>query len=87
LVGRASNRDGIGARVRVDAGDNEQIDELRCGYSYLSMHDLRIHFGLGIADRIDRLEIRWPSGLVQSYSDLTADRIVLLKEGLEGIMR
>ncbi|HSF16103.1 MAG TPA: CRTAC1 family protein, partial [Vicinamibacteria bacterium] len=47
LVGRASNRDGIGARVRVDAGDNEQIDELRCGYSYLSMHDLRIHFGLG----------------------------------------
>jgi hypothetical protein len=83
LVGRASNRDGVGALVRVEAGGRKQIDELRCGYSYLSMNDLRLHFGLGSARRIDRLEIRWPSGLTQVFSNLPADRFIHLREGGE----
>jgi enediyne biosynthesis protein E4 len=83
LVGRASNRDGIGARVRVEAGGRTQVDELRCGYSYLSMNDLRLHFGLRGAARMDRIEIRWPSGLTQVFSDLPSDRLILLREGGE----
>ena len=83
LTGRASNRDGIGAVVRVEASGRKQLDELRCGYSYLSMNDLRLHFGLGDAGRIDRLEIRWPSGLNQVFSNLPVDRLMHLREGGE----
>jgi hypothetical protein len=83
LVGRASNRDGVGALVRIDAGGRAQFDELRCGYSYLSMNDLRLHFGLGTAGRIDRLQVHWPSGLTQVFSNLPADRLIHLREGAE----
>jgi hypothetical protein len=81
-VGRTSNRDGIGAAVRIEAGGRAQVRELRSGYSYLTTNDLRLHFGLGAAARIDRLHVRWPSGLVESLSDLPADELVLLREGL-----
>jgi hypothetical protein len=81
LVGRASNRDGIGAAVRLEAGGKKQVDELRCGYSYLSMNDLRLHFGLGAAERIDKIEIRWPSGLNETFDDLPADSRLLILEG------
>ena len=81
FVGRASNRDGIGAVVRLEAGGKKQIDELRCGYSYLSMNDLRLHFGLGAAERIDKIEIRWPSGLNETFDDLPADSRLLILEG------
>jgi hypothetical protein len=82
LVGRASNRDGVGALVRIEVSGRRQVRELHCGYSYLAMNDPRLHFGLGTARRIDRLEIRWPSGLVQTFSDLAVDEIILLREGL-----
>ena len=81
LVGRPSNRDGIGALVRIEAGGKKQIDELRCGYSYLSMNDLRLHFGLGAAERIDKIEIRWPSGMDETFDDLPADSRLLILEG------
>jgi hypothetical protein len=81
LVGRESNRDGVGARVRVTAGGKTEIDELRCGYSYLSMNDLRLHFGLGTFARIETLEVRWPSGREQTFSDLPADQVLILGEG------
>jgi hypothetical protein len=81
LVGAASNRDGIGAVVRLEAEGRRQIDELRSGTSYLSQNDLRVHFGLRSAARIDRLEIRWPSGMSQAFTDLPADRLLLLREG------
>src|SRR5256885_8562294 len=64
LVGTRSNRLAVGAKVTVVAGSVLQIDEVRSGASYLSQSDMRIHFGLGDASRIDRVEIRWPSGLV-----------------------
>ena len=86
LVGRESNRDGIGARIRLIAGSLEQVNEVRSGSSYLSQNDIRAHFGLGPATRADLLEIRWPSGRVERLRDVPADRLVILVEG-EGAVR
>src|SRR5581483_8040931 len=69
-IGTKSNRSGIGARLRCvtriagDSRPHSQIDEVRSGGSYISQNDLRIHFGIGKAEKIDLLEIRWPSGQV-----------------------
>ena len=65
LTGRRSNRSAIGARVTVTAGGRTQSSEVRSGGSYLSQNDLRLHFGLGETKAIERIEIRWPSGVVQ----------------------
>jgi len=81
-VGRRSNRDGIGARIRVTAGDLEQVKEVRSSYGYLSANDLRVHFGLGSRERADRIEIRWPSGLVQVLEDVAVDRFLTIEEEL-----
>ncbi len=81
LVGTKSNRDGIGARVRIQAGGRTQVSEIRSGGSYLSHNDTRAHFGLGAAARIDRLEIRWPSGVVDTATALAADRFYVADEG------
>ncbi len=83
LVGRNSNRDGIGAFVRLTAGGKVQVDAVRSGGSYLSQSDLRLHFGLGASPRIDRLELRWPSGLEQVFEDLPGDQLLLIREGGE----
>ncbi|MEE8608521.1 MAG: CRTAC1 family protein [Nitrospiraceae bacterium] len=81
LVGTKSNRDAIGARVAVQLGDRVLTAEVRSGGSYLSHNDSRIHFGLGDETRIQRLEVRWPSGLVETFGDLSADRFFLVREG------
>ena len=62
-VGTKSNRDGIGARIRVKAGARILVDEVRSGSSYISNSDMRVHFGLGKADKIEWIEIRWPNGM------------------------
>jgi hypothetical protein len=80
LTGIKSNRSAIGARVYCQAGDRRQMDEVRSGGSYLSQNDLRIHFGLAEADRA-AIEIRWPSGIVDHYPALGANRIHHLTEG------
>ena len=80
-VGTRSNRDGIGASVTVFAGDKKWAQEVRSGSSYISSSDLRLHFGLGTATRIDRVEIDWPSGLKESFSAPSVDRIITLTEG------
>jgi len=85
LVGTRSNRLALGARVRVVAGSISQIDEVRSGGSYLSQNDLRVHFGLGPADKVDRIEVRWPYGGTQVLQNLACDRFYVLKEG-EGIV-
>ena len=54
---------------------------MRGGGSYISQNDLRVHFGLADAAKVDRLEVRWPNGLEEEWRDLAADRIVSLKEG------
>ena len=63
LVGVQSNRSAIGARVRLDAGGVTQVQEVRGGGSYYSQNDLRVHFGLAIGKRIERVEVRWPNGV------------------------
>jgi hypothetical protein len=86
LVGTKSNRDAIGARVIVRAGSHQQLQEVRSGGGYISQSDFRLHFGLGQPTRIDELEIYWPSGLVEKLSDLPANQILTVNEGV-GIVR
>jgi hypothetical protein len=81
-IGTKSNRDGIGARIKCVTADGNQIDEIRSGGSYYSQNDLRIHFGLGKNKTIKSLEIRWPSGQVDTFNDLAANRLVTVKEGV-----
>ncbi len=80
-IGTKSNRDGIGARILVRANGRNLIDEVRSGSSYNSNSDMRVHFGLGAATKVDFVEIRWPSGLVEHFEDLTVDAIHSVKEG------
>jgi hypothetical protein len=84
LRGRQSNRDGIGARIDVTAGGRTQRDEVRSAYSYCSASDLRAHFGLGAAAKAERVEIRWPSGQVDRFTDVAGDRHYTVIEG-EGL--
>src|SRR6185312_12843477 len=81
LAGTKSNRAGIGARVKIVAGRVTQTDEVHSGGSYLSQSDLRIHFGLGTATKIDSVEVRWPSGAVDKLENLPVDKFYSLLEG------
>ena len=81
LMGTKSNRAAIGARVTVHAGGMTQFDEVRGGASYLSQNDLRLHFGLGSAAKIDLVEVRWPTGKTESFKDVAADKIYTIVEG------
>jgi enediyne biosynthesis protein E4 len=80
LKGTKSNRSAIGAKVKLTAGGMTQTDEVRSGGGYISQGDLRLHFGLGGAERIERIEIVWPSGLKEERKDLEADRVLKLEE-------
>ncbi len=78
---RTGNRDAIGARVRVTAGGRTQVRDLRAGSSYLGQNDLRLHFGLGDAALVDRVEVTWPSGRVDLVSGVRANHVVTIQEG------
>jgi enediyne biosynthesis protein E4 len=80
-VGTKSNRDGIGARVTVKVGGRILVDEVRSGSSYDSNNDMRVHFGLGAATKIDWIRIRWPSGLTEQFNNISVDTIQPVKEG------
>jgi hypothetical protein len=79
-VGRTSNRDGIGARITVTTGDLRQVWEVKRTVAIYSCSDPRAHFGLGDAERIDRVTVRWPSGTVQEFEDAPADRHYVIDE-------
>jgi hypothetical protein len=81
LAGVKTNRDGVGARVRVVAGDLAQVDEVHSGRGYQSHFGSRLHFGLGKRDRVDRIEVRWTGGGVDLFENLSADRLLTLTEG------
>ena len=91
-IGTKSNRSGIGTRLRcvVQMPDttkpHQQIDEVRSGGGYFSQNDLRVHFGIGKAQKIDVLELRWPSGRVEILKDIQPNQLIYVKEG-EGIVR
>jgi hypothetical protein len=86
-IGTKSNRSGIGARVTCiatfpgETKPHRQIDEVRSGGGYFSQGDLRVHFGLGKANKVDVLEVRWPSGQVDTMKDVAANQVVFVKEG------
>jgi hypothetical protein len=81
LAGTASNRSAYGARVTVTAGDFTQMQERRSGGSYISQNDTRLHFGLEGRTRVDSIEVRWPSGLTQTFTDTPANAFVRITEG------
>ena len=81
LVGTKSNRDGVGARVRVSTGGVTRIRERKGGGSYLSAHDPRLHFGLGAIGRVERVEVHWPGGQVDVIGDAHVDRVLTVREG------
>jgi hypothetical protein len=80
-VGTKSNRDGIGARITVKIGSRTLVNEIRSGSSYDSNSDMRLHFGLGNASKLDSVQVRWPSGLVEQFDGLRVDAIQTLTEG------
>ena len=80
LEGTRSNRDGIGARIMLEAGGRTQMRELSAGRSFMSQHMRPAHFGLGTAQRIDRLTVRWPNGIVQTLTDVPANLRVTVTE-------
>ena len=85
LIGTKSNRDGVGARVKIVAGDLVLYDQRKGGMSYQSAQDPRLHFGLGTRTKIDSLEILWPSGMATKIANVKVDQIIAIKEG-EGIV-
>jgi hypothetical protein len=80
LLGRKSNRDAIGARVRVEACGISQHDSVRNGGSYLSRNDPRLHFGLGACPAVTRIEIRWPSGARQDLERVPINQYSRIEE-------
>ncbi len=85
LVGTKSNRDAMGARIRVHAGGLSQIREIAGGGSYLSQSALRANFGLGKSAVVDLIEIRWPSGAMQTFRNLPADKFYQITEGSDAV--
>ena len=81
LVGTKSNRDGIGARLKVRAGEFVSYDQAKGGMSFCSAQDPRIYFGLGAQAKVDELEILWPSGIKDTIKDISANQIIRVVEG------
>jgi len=81
LEGVRCNRLALNARVRVTAGALVQLGEVASGESYLSQHDLRVHFGLGDHTGIDKVEIMWPGGSVERIAGLAGDRYYVVRQG------
>lgn len=80
LTGTRSNRQALGARVEITVGGKTQIREARTDGSYLAANDPRVHFGLGSAERVDKIRIRWPSGAIQTLQDVPANQLLKVTE-------
>jgi hypothetical protein len=80
-VGTTSNRSAIGTRLTLTAGGRRQLREVQSGSGYLAQNDLRAHFGLGGAERAERLEIRWPDGTTDVVENLAANQQVTVRQG------
>jgi len=84
LVGAGSNRDGLGATIEIESQAGKQIRLANPMTGFLSCNDSAVHFGLGQADNIDTLRVRWPSGAVQTFNDLAADHRYTITEASGG---
>jgi hypothetical protein len=85
LAGSKSNRLALNAQIKIVAGGMTQTEEIHSGGSYLSQNDLRVHFGLGTAQKIDSVEIRWPSGAIDNLPAMAVDQFYAVLEG-QGIV-
>jgi hypothetical protein len=81
LVGVKSNRAALGAAVTLEQGGDRYEKEVRSGDGYISQSDLPLHFGLGSASKAEKVVIRWPSGLIETLSDLPANQYYTVREG------
>src|SRR5688572_2028535 len=82
LVGTGkSNRDGIGARLKLTAGGRTFVDQITSGSSYLAQHDMRVHFGLGAAAKAERLEVIWPDGRVEVVENPPVNHVLTIRQG------
>src|ERR1700676_5677577 len=81
LAGTKSNRLALNARIKIVAAGVTQTEEIHSGGSYLSQNDLRVHFGLGAAKKIDSVEIRWLSGEIETLRDMGGDQFYVVLEG------
>jgi hypothetical protein len=82
LIGTKCNRTAIGARVRVITGEHVQIDEVHSGSSVMSQGDLRLHFGIGKAETVDLIEVKWPTtGKLERFPQVKANQILTIREG------
>jgi hypothetical protein len=82
LIGTKCNRTAIGARVRVVSGEHSQIDEVHSGSSVMSQGDLRLHFGLGKAQTIDLIEVKWPTTQkIERFTQRPVNQILTVREG------
>jgi enediyne biosynthesis protein E4 len=79
-IGARSNRSAIGTRIRCITGNRQQLGQIRSGGSFLSQSDLRVHFGLGKATRVDSLEVQWPNGSTDRFRDIGIDQIHYIDE-------
>ena len=80
LVGHKSNRDAIGASVKLVTASGQQFATVTTASSYLSSSDKRIHFGIGKERSVESIEIRWPSGIVQTLKNIPADQVLQIDE-------
>jgi hypothetical protein len=86
LIGTKSNRSGIGARVQVRIGARVQVQEVTSQSSYYSHNDFRLHFGMGLSQKAEQIEIRWPNGETEIIKDIAVNQTVRIKEG-SGVVR
>jgi enediyne biosynthesis protein E4 len=87
IVGKKSTRDGIGARLKLSVGGKLLRRDVKAGSSYLAQNDPRVHFGMGKSPRAERLEILWPSGVVDVVTDIDANQIITVQEGAGSVNR
>jgi hypothetical protein len=82
LIGTQCNRTAIGARVRVITSKHIQMDEVNSGTSVMSQNDLRLHFGLGVAETVDVIEVKWPTTWkIERFTKIAANQILTIREG------
>jgi hypothetical protein len=85
LIGTKSNRSAIGARCTVETSGRKQISEVVSGGSYFSQNSFTLYFGLAKSDRVDRIEVRWPAGETQAWTNVPANRTISLTEGRDTV--
>jgi hypothetical protein len=80
LVGTKSNRDGLGTRIKITTSQGAQYNHATTAVGYNSSSDKRVHFGLGEAAMVDKIELSWPSGIKQTLTNVKADQILTITE-------